>query len=196
MDWRPDGRLAVFISDLGTDGIKRRAPGHGPQEPDSPLGKSLTIDPATGAVAVTSLGHRNAGGIVAAPDGRIWLKLDTLDEVRILEPAVLELPPDMLAATDTLAVCSGCHQVVPGRSGHHGAPTLVGVLGRPIAAFDYAYSEALKSVQGRWDIERLTAFLANPQGWAPGTSMPAIDLARSERERVVEALATISSGLY
>ena len=55
----------------------------------------------------------------------------------------------------------------------HGiGPDLWGVVGQRIAtARDYRYSGALNSVPGTWSEERLDAFLADPQSFAPGTSM-------------------------
>ncbi|MFC0409047.1 c-type cytochrome [Roseomonas elaeocarpi] len=68
--------------------------------------------------------------------------------------------------------CSACHTVSQGAPDGNG-PNLYGVLGAPIASnrprFSYTY--ALRSVGGRWDVERMNAWLENPQRFAPGTHM-------------------------
>ena len=64
------------------------------------------------------------------------------------------------------AVCKGCHGVSI-------APTLRGVVGRPIASTDFAgYSEGLKAKQAMtWTPENLDTFLTAPLEFAPGTLM-------------------------
>ena len=64
-------------------------------------------------------------------------------------------------------VCKGCHGVSI-------APTLRGVIGRPIAsvATFTGYSEALKSKSAMsWTEANLDAFLTAPGTFAPGTLM-------------------------
>lgn len=70
--------------------------------------------------------------------------------------------------------CYACHSVAPGESGLEG-PNLHGVVGRRAAvAAGFAYSPALRA-RGRdglvWDPATLDAFLADPQGFAPGNNM-------------------------
>lgn len=64
-------------------------------------------------------------------------------------------------------VCKGCHGVSI-------APTLRGVVDRPIAGVtSYAgYSGALRAKQEmKWTEENLNTFLTDPAGFAPGTQM-------------------------
>jgi cytochrome c len=71
------------------------------------------------------------------------------------------------------ARCVGCHNIETGTV-HAIGPDLKGIFQRPIAAADgFKYSEALKGFSGKWTEEKLDAFLANPQQFAPGTSMQA-----------------------
>jgi cytochrome c2 len=69
------------------------------------------------------------------------------------------------------ALCAGCHTTTAGAQATLG-PNLAGVVGREIASSSgFGYSEALRSVGGIWTEERLHRFLADPQEFAPGTSM-------------------------
>jgi cytochrome c len=66
--------------------------------------------------------------------------------------------------------CRACHAL---ESGVHGTgPALYGVVDRPVQFYDdFNYSGALIAVADVWDHEALNAFLENPRGYAPGTSM-------------------------
>lgn len=81
--------------------------------------------------------------------------------------------PAQPAAADKAAVkkCVACHsfeQGAPNRTG----PNLWGVVGRDIAsAPGFAYSDALKSLDGTWTTERLESFIASPKQVAPGNKM-------------------------
>ena len=68
--------------------------------------------------------------------------------------------------------CAACHTI--GRDGPDlDGPNLYGVVGAPIARRRerFAYTAALRRVGGLWDRNRLDAWLAGPQVFAPGTSM-------------------------
>ncbi|MEL6451694.1 MAG: cytochrome c family protein [Pseudomonadota bacterium] len=66
--------------------------------------------------------------------------------------------------------CSACHKAEDGANGV--GPHLYGVVGREVGSTAYAsYSGALNDVADVWTPENLNAFLENPRGWAPGTSM-------------------------
>jgi cytochrome c2 len=70
----------------------------------------------------------------------------------------------------TFRQCSVCHKVEDGANAV--GPHLWGVVGREIASVDsFAYSDALKSKEGVWDLETLFAYLEAPMEWAPGTKM-------------------------
>ncbi len=121
--------------------------------------------------------------------GRIFLKDDTEGAVVILSEATggggVDVPQVLAQA------CSGCHQLAPGTAPNPAGPTLVGVLGRDIASHaGYEdYSDGLLAVAGTWTPEALTAYLTDPQGFAPGTTMPAPDLDAEGIEAAVAALA-------
>jgi cytochrome c len=85
--------------------------------------------------------------------------------------------------------CAACHTFGKGEPNRVG-PNLYGVVGRPKATeggFDY--SPALKGKGGNWTVDDLSAFLANPRGYAPGTKMSFAGLPRgSERADVIAFL--------
>ena len=46
------------------------------------------------------------------------------------------------------------------------------MVGRPVgAAQGFNYSAALAGLGGEWTVERLSRFIENPRGYAPGTTM-------------------------
>ncbi|MEO6093990.1 MAG: cytochrome c family protein [Novosphingobium sp.] len=86
--------------------------------------------------------------------------------------------PTLLAAADpakgeqVFKKCASCHTIAQGAANGIG-PNLHGVLGEPIGAGagGFAFSDALKSVGGNWDFEKLDHWLASPKKMAPGTKM-------------------------
>lgn len=67
--------------------------------------------------------------------------------------------------------CAACHNAAPGGANALG-PGLHGVMGAPIAAHPgFAFSDALKGVGGTWDWDKMSAWIANPKKFAPGTKM-------------------------
>ena len=72
------------------------------------------------------------------------------------------------------------------------APSLSGLMGRPIASDRFRYSAGLRSVQGEWDPETLRRFLTDPGGFATGTSMPPTLLGPAEIDELVREFARMS----
>jgi cytochrome c len=67
--------------------------------------------------------------------------------------------------------CAACHNVDPGGANALG-PALFGTMGKALAGHPgFAYSDALKGVGGTWDWDKMSAWLANPKKFAPGTKM-------------------------
>lgn len=85
--------------------------------------------------------------------------------------------------------CAACHTFAKGEPNRVG-PNLYGVVGRARgSAPGFNYSAAMKAKTGNWSIEDLNAFLANPKGFVPGTSMGFAGLPRgSERADVISYL--------
>ncbi len=85
--------------------------------------------------------------------------------------AVLLASADPAAGETITRQCTACHVFNEGGDNRVG-PYLWNVLGRDIASVaGFNYSAALQGIDGEWTYEKLDAFLANPRGWAPGTSM-------------------------
>ena len=100
---------------------------------------------------------------IAAGAGEIVLWTDSDTVVRIAPVKTLNDGAALFALR-----CGGCHDPIR----HMIGPDLTHLLGRKVAsASGYAYSSALRSVGGSWTEERLDRFLANPSGFAPGTTM-------------------------
>ncbi|MDV6249893.1 c-type cytochrome [Vibrio sp. EA2] len=79
---------------------------------------------------------------------------------------------ELIAAGEQQAmVCKACHQFEPDSVALVGPP-LWGLAERTIASFEgFNYSEGIKQHQGKWDAEKLDAFIASPTEFAPGTNM-------------------------
>ena len=84
--------------------------------------------------------------------------------------------PALVAAADVangekvFKKCPACHKVEDGADGV--GPHLWGVVGRDIAGVaGYSYSEALTGLEGDWNLQSLSGFLANPKAFASGTKM-------------------------
>ena len=69
--------------------------------------------------------------------------------------------------------CAVCHALVPD-GGTQAGPSLHRLFGRPVGGLaGYPYSEALRRRGGVWTVEALSElFVAGPQAFAPGTTMP------------------------
>lgn len=73
--------------------------------------------------------------------------------------------------------CRACHQLEAVANGT--GPHLYGLVGRSVGAVDgFGYSGALSAAAEVWTPEELYAFLENPKGYAPGTSMSFNGLAK------------------
>lgn len=116
-------------------------------------------------------------------------------DVAAEEPAEAVDAEALVAAADASAGegvfrrCSACHRV----DGADGVgPHLNGVVGREKAAVDgFNYSAALSGMDGAWGENELYAFLEDPRGYAPGTSMAFAGLSNSaDRANLIAWLAT------
>ncbi|WP_374573966.1 c-type cytochrome [Phenylobacterium sp.] len=84
--------------------------------------------------------------------------------------------------------CKSCHGAASTLMG----PALNGVTGAKIAVRgDYKFSEALKAKGGTWTAKSLDAYLANPQGFAPGGRMKTGVADPAARQAIVAYLETL-----
>jgi cytochrome c len=78
---------------------------------------------------------------------------------------------DVAKGEQVFKKCAACHNADPGGANALG-PALFGTMGKSLAGHPgFAYSDALKGVGGTWDWEKMSAWLANPKKFAPGTKM-------------------------
>lgn len=119
--------------------------------------------------------------ILEAEDGKVFLWTDD-GSIMVLNP----ISAENLTGPMLFARCLACH--TDEDSGRHSiGPNLTKLIGRPFAqAPGYVYSDALKNREGSWDAETLNAFLANPQEFAPGTTMGLPGLPEDERTKIID----------
>jgi cytochrome c len=103
-------------------------------------------------------------------------------------PAVAEKPiafymasADPAKGADVFKKCGACHNADKGGPNALG-PNLYGVLGEGVGqgAGGFAFSDALKTVGGKWDFDKLNAWLTSPKKFAPGTKMTFAGLSKPE----------------
>lgn len=136
------------------------------------------------------IGHR-IRDILELP-GKLVLMTDdpalvvvTVDEERLRANSKLQKHVELIPA---LAKCLNCHHFGPTNPSHM-APSLANVMSRRIAGDTFErYSDALKNKPGVWDKDSLARFIADPNGFAPGSTMPGLGLSKKETEEVVTAL--------
>ena len=109
-------------------------------------------------------------------------------------PAVAtEAANDLVTAGEAaFAVCSACHtNTAVGPSGV--GPNLYGVVGRKAGSIEgFSYSDAMASAAFVWDEASLAAYIGDPQGTVPGTSMAAGAVSDADkREAIVAYLGTL-----
>lgn len=79
---------------------------------------------------------------------------------------------DAAKGAEVFKKCAACHTINQGGANGIG-PNLWGTMGEAIAQGKggYAFSDALKSVGGNWDWEKMNAWLTSPRKFANGTKM-------------------------
>lgn len=106
------------------------------------------------------------------------------DEAEVVEVPFEELfaMADASEGEGVFRACRACHALEAGVNGT--GPYLHGVVGRAVNGSEgFNYSGALSEVNDFWTPEELYAFLEDPKGYAPGTSMSYNGL-RSSDDRV------------
>lgn len=81
-----------------------------------------------------------------------------------------------------MSACVRCHQVGPSARAGFG-PQLNGIVGRRVGSTtDHRYSTAMKNARFDWTEQSLAAFIRDPQGTVPGTSMRFFGMGYSDRK--------------
>ena len=90
------------------------------------------------------------------------------------EVAIASLLPtaDAGKGAEVFKKCAACHTINQGAANGIG-PNLYGTMGAPLGQGHggFSYSDALKSVGGNWDWDKMNAWLTSPRKFANGTKM-------------------------
>ena len=116
------------------------------------------------------------------------------EEEEVITLASLYADADPDAGERVFNKCAACHKAEDGANGV--GPHLYGVVGRDIGGVDGygSYSGVLSEVADVWTPENLYAFLEDPSGWAPGTSMGYAGLKKPEDRADVIAYLDLTDG--
>lgn len=123
--------------------------------------------------------------------GRIvlWLDSGTIVVLRpVLKNEALLGSPKQIFVNN----CTGCHSIDDGADGI--GPNLFGIVNRQVASVtDYNYSDAFAKKTGVWTEKKLNDFIANPQHFAPGTSMNFVGMSNNaNREKIIDYLNALN----
>lgn len=117
-------------------------------------------------------------------------------EAAIVPIASLMGAADPAKGAEVFKKCASCH--TPNQGGANGiGPNLWGVLGKPHGGTaGFAYTDALKGIQGAWNFDSMNAWLISPRKYAPGTKMTFAGLSKPEdRANVIAYLNSNGSNL-
>jgi cytochrome c len=94
------------------------------------------------------------------------------DKVADVPIASLLGTADPAKGAEVFKKCAACHTIEQGGANGIG-PNLYATLGEGIGQGKggFAFSDALKSVGGNWDFDKMNAWLTSPRKFAPGTKM-------------------------
>jgi cytochrome c len=95
---------------------------------------------------------------------------DSAQDSRGEDPSVDSSGPDLARGELLSLACQACHTLAAGGP-HLIGPNLNGVFGRRAGRAEFAYSPALGAADFVWTPEVLDAWLTDPVGFLPGTTM-------------------------
>ena len=104
---------------------------------------------------------------------------------------------DAAKGAEVFKKCAACHTINQGGANGVG-PNLYATVGEGVAEgkAGFAFSDALKSVGGKWDFDKLNAWLTSPRKFAAGTKMTFAGLANpQDRADVIVYLNAQGSNL-
>ena len=150
------------------------------------------VEPISIGTRIRAIHQHTDGRIVLMTDDYRLVFISPAEEQgeEIFVGRYIENLPGSLRTRVSQAIdtCRQCHSFVEGDD--QNAPSLARVFGSNIGSSSFSgYSSALRNRGGRWSREALQAFIADPQGFAPGTNMPNPEINdRQVREEVVSLL--------
>jgi cytochrome c len=104
---------------------------------------------------------------------------------------------DVAKGEQVFKQCQACHTINSGGANGIG-PNLFGTMGEGVAEGKggFAFSDALKAVGGKWDFDKMDAWLTSPRKLAPGTKMTFAGLADPQaRANIIAYLNAQGSNL-
>lgn len=123
---------------------------------------------------------------------------EVVEQIVVRERGAPDVAPaavdDLVAlGEDVFQTCTGCHSIDPdGRSS--AGPNLYAVIGREAGSLEgYSFSDAFAASDITWDEASLDGFLADPQGYVPGSEMLAGAVPEAENRAAVIAYLAAQS---
>jgi cytochrome c len=104
---------------------------------------------------------------------------------------------DAAKGAEVFKKCAACHTATQGGANGIG-PNLYATMGEGIGQGKggFAFSDALKGVGGKWDFDKMNAWLTSPRKFAPGTKMTFAGLGNpQDRANVIVYLNAQGSNL-
>jgi cytochrome c len=141
-----------------------------------------------GGIAALGLSILSGEYFKAERPEKMGYTVEGVEEESAAGPAVAEKPiafylasADPAKGADVFKKCGACHNADKGGPNALG-PNLYGVLGEGVGqgAGGFAFSDALKTVGGKWDFDKLNVWLTSPKKFAPGTKMTFAGLSKPE----------------
>ncbi len=131
---------------------------------------------------IRDIAELNSGAIALWTDDA-QLQILNVDDKRL----VADMRPGVAASDVLYTQCMYCHHFGPTKISDS-APSLSGLFDRKIGSDNFRYSAGLRNKEGNWNEQKLRDFLAKPDKFANGTSMPQPPLSQHDLEEIIETL--------
>lgn len=103
-----------------------------------------------------------------------------------------ETAGDPAAGERVYRQCAACHSIEPGQN--RAGPHLFGIVGQNAGSVEgFRYSQAMRDADIVWNEENLTAYVTDPRGFLPGTTMRVALRDPDDAADLVAYLRTLSS---